>query len=323
MDTPIDRCRQRLRFSALFALAALLAFNSVLRAADPPAATDYDKRAARALFNALTPNAVPDADAIPADLPSKLDRFEKEDDKVTYALNFGTREGVDDRGYYKITLNGDLSDAEAADWRVLTERDDATGAEVFWKPVKRSEADQFNAVGVRRKIGNVVLTISQRRPITEDPKAGAAELLKRFATLLQQAKVNRLFARLVVGLPTSDGIKELNLARPLPFSIRSDNEPTELQLRAQIESADGSILGVVERFTFQLRGPLAKFVTVEGATLNAAGYYEVRGVDVAEVTLRFDPQNGALQDAAVRHVATRTADTGAGVRLRVGAKLAE
>lgn len=299
-------------------------------AGQPDAPTGYDLRAARAIFNAFDPASVPDPKNIRADLPRRLTVWDVVDDKRTYALNFGTRgEDHDSRGYYRIVLNGKLSDASAKGWRIVRARDPDTGAEVFWKRVERTAAKRYGYVGVRRKIGNVVLTVTQRRPFEEEPEAAARAILPRFAALLEAAKDNKLFARIVVYRIDEDGHQsEVDLAAgPLLLDVASDTEPTRLRLRIQVRDANDQPLEGVQRFTLQLLSPLKELIHVRGATWSSAlKCWVVMDQDVADLELQLDPAGGRLRaklfDPAVLG---RMAGENpvAPIRMRVGVKLSK
>ena len=299
-------------------------------AATPEEAEAYDLRAARALFNTIRPDAVPEASGLPADLPRSLTVWDVDGDKRTYALNFGTRGGdFDDRGYFKIVLNGQLSDAGSKGWEVLAASDETTGAEVLWKRVERSSADRFTDIGVRRKIGNVVLTFAQRRPLDEAPATSAREALARFAVLLEQAKENKLFARVAIWQIAPDGSeRELDLAtEPLRFSVAPGSQPTEIRLRVEVLDAEDQPIRGVERFSFQVAGRLEPFVTLGGADWDpATERWHVRQQGAAEVTLRLDPAGGRLLQELYGPFAssgTEEMKVDPGIRLRVGVKLAQ
>ena len=302
--------------------------SAISLAGTPDAAQGYDLRAARALFNALQPGAVPQTKDLPADLPQKLTVWDVEDDKRTYAVSFGTRGGdYDDRGYFKIVLNGTLSDAAAKGWKILTAKHEKTGAEVLWKRVERSAANRFTYVGVRRKIGNVILTFAQRRPFDEAANAAAREAIMHFEALLQQAKENKLLARLVIfQITAAGGERELDLAaEPLRFSVAPPGEFTELRLRAEVRDAQDKLIQGIERFSFQVAGRLESFITLQGATWDeATKRWYVRGRDMADVTLRLDPAEGRLVRTLYEPSKADKAEGGKaqpGIRLRVGVKL--
>ncbi len=149
--------------------------------------SDYDRRAAAAIYSCYDGQAVRLESITDEKVRKGLTRFgvDPATKKATYSLDFGgVKDGVDSRGYIRITRRGEMSDVEKAGYKILGV-DKETRGEII---AKSTPGDPFAQVAVRRLVGNVVLAVSQRRPIKEDPLAADAPVSRKFKSLLAFAE---------------------------------------------------------------------------------------------------------------------------------------
>ncbi len=238
----------------------LIALSATLLAARTNAqlpVSDYDRRAAAAIYSCYDGRAV-DLKSINDDKVRKgLTRFEVDPatKKATYSLDFGgVKDGVDSRGYIRVTRGGELTDVAKSGYKILG-TDKETGGEIVSKAVT-SAADQFVQIGVRRKIGNVVLAVSQRRPLNEDPTAGGAAVTQKFKLLLAFARQFKLLGggEVKFTLMSSRDQPELKSGEPLPISL-SDTAEKEMRIRIEVTDSNGKLLDL-KKLSVQLTGSL-------------------------------------------------------------------
>jgi|GEM_PF-5300307 len=250
----------------LLSLLCGLFFQSTSFAADH-AISDFDKKAAATLYSCLAGKDVKWETITPQQMKPGLTRFEKNDAKksATYALNFGIPEAQPDlRGFYRITLGEDVSDAVGAGWKVVR-TDPKTGAEILSRRIEKSDAAKYLAIGARKKIGKVVLTVSQRRPLDEAVDVAAADITKRFDTFLAQANRNKLFGGQIKLILTSrEGQPELGNGEPLLFSVDDMNSEV-VTIRVDLTGPDGEAMTDIKHVSFQIGGD---FAPVIGAKIN-------------------------------------------------------
>jgi hypothetical protein len=220
--------------------------------------SDYDRRAAAAIYSCYDGRDVKLESINDEKVRKGLTRFEVDPatKKGTYSLDFGgVTGGVDSRGYIRITRGGDLSDVTRSGFKVLG-IDKETGGEVVSKAVT-SAADQFMQVGVRRQIGNVILAVSQRRPINEDATAAGAAVTQKFKSLLEfarQFKVLDSGGEVKLTLMSIGAQPELKNGEPLPISV-SDTSEKEMRIRIEVTGKDGKAIEL-KKLTVQLTGTL-------------------------------------------------------------------
>lgn len=225
--------------------------------------SDFDKRAAATLYTTYgggqprTWDKMTDADV------KGLTRADKSADgtKATYSLDFGARDsstGGDNRGYLRITKGEALKDAVAEKWEALP-KDPATGAQVFHR-IRGTDAGKHMQVAVRKQVGQLILTIAQRRPWNEPPAAAAKELTERFALFLASAKQNGLLGGLVKTTRASDGLL-ITSDQPVKLAI-DDAKETPLVLKLDSTDAEGKPVENVEYLTLRLSGAFGDLAKV-------------------------------------------------------------
>lgn len=160
--------------------------------------TDFDQRAVATLRSLDSGKSVDPKTVTKAQAQSlaRWDKYTRPDGgkAQTYALNFGTA-GADraNTGVYKITVGEPFADAK--DWTSLVKAPlEGQMAEVLYRRVSLSDAEQYINVGVRAKIAGVIFSITQRRPNdpTKEPKAGGEYLIGRLKELIALARQNGL-----------------------------------------------------------------------------------------------------------------------------------
>lgn len=265
-------------WKTLALLIGVLCLNPA-RAAD--VMTDQDRRAAATVYSCYAEHLVNPDTITPAQLKPGLTRFEKDATKNTalYSLNFGgVTNGVDTRGYLRVTIGEQLTDATKAGWTSL-KVDPASGAEILFRRVENSNADKFLEIGVRRKFGNVILSIAQRQPITLSPDNAGKAVLQRFVMLTDFAKQTKLLGGQIKLMLVSRPNQPQLGADALPVSV-SDNKETEMAIQISALDTDGAVRNDVKRMDVQIIGSLAALCKLK-----------VRGglVDIKQVTHIKDP----------------------------------
>ena len=219
---------------------------------------DQDHRAAATVYSCYGERLVDPAKITADQIKPGLTRYEKDDAKKTalYSLNFGgVTGGVDSRGYLRVTIGEQLTDASKAGWTSL-KTDPASGAEILFRKVEKSDADKFFEIGVRRKFGNVILSIAQRQPISASPDAAAKPVLQRFLMLVDFAKQTKLLGgQIKVVLASRSDQPELG-DDGLPISV-NDTKETELTLQISALDTDGAIRNDIKRMDIRVTGALA------------------------------------------------------------------
>ena len=224
--------------------------------------TDFDKRCAATLYTAFggtpkTPESITQADY------DGLTRKDKNADgtKATYSLDIGMRDpktGGDNRGYLRITKGEALTDAVADKWVALP-KDPITGAEIYHR-ISKTSAGEHMQVAVRKQVGQIILTIAQRRLANEKPEVAAKELCDRFAVFLNAARVNGILGGQIKLSRASDGMA-IRAGEPLPLAIDDQKEST-LVLRLDSTDAEGNVVDNVQFITLRLNGSLGSLVKV-------------------------------------------------------------
>jgi len=293
-------------------------------AADAPV-TDFDKRAAATLFTGYDGKPV-SWEQIKADSIKTLTRVEKAaDGKLTYVMNFGgVQGGVDNRGYLRITKGEELPDAAKGGW-TPHKVDAATGAEVFYKKVESNAGNYIN-LAVRRKMGQVILTIAQRRPFTEALDAGAKDVCKRFGQFLDAGRKNGLFGGEVkMWLTSLDSQPQLTAGEPLAITLLDDGE-RELPIRMKVFDTEGNAIANVKELRITLGGAFAPFAKVKyqgKAVEQSKGKYVIRDPQQpCEVVVTLPPSDRPeIQDALYAGLdGSRPADA-SGLAINVDAEL--
>jgi hypothetical protein len=221
--------------------------------------TDYDKRAAATLYSCLAGKDVQWQAITAQQLKPGLTRYEKnaETKRATYAMNFGgDQNGVDTRGFYRITLGEDLTDAASGGWTSF-KKDPKSGVEILFKKIEKSDAEKYLNIAARKKVGKVILTIAQRRPLGESVDAAAADVGKRFDTFLAQANRNQLFGgRIRMILISRDDQPELPSGEPFLFTM-NENEPTVFVIRIEAIGPDDQPAKDLRHISLELSGSVA------------------------------------------------------------------
>jgi hypothetical protein len=240
-----------------FVMAGGVAGRAAL-AADPIPVSDFDRRVAATLIECYS-GEPKTPETLPADLVrTTLTRFEKTPDgKLTYVMNFGgiSLDGVDSRGYLRITKGEELADPVKGGWTVL-KVDPGTGAEILFKRVEKTEADKYLNVAVRKKVGNVILTVAQRRQFHETNDGAGLKVHERFRQLLDVARKNKVLGGKVrMTLVDESGQPDLAAADPQLFSLRDTER--EMRVQLQFEDPDGKIVEP-KKVKVELQGVLAQ-----------------------------------------------------------------
>jgi len=156
--------------------------------------------------------------------------------------------------------------------------------------------------------GNLVLTVSFRRP-AEEPSGEARKIAEEsFARLLDNARKYGLLYRILVELVDESS------GEPLPedslLNLRGqDEEETTVRLKIRAADFQGKPLENVEAYALKLQGFLGKFARLEGAAFNQSkNQYEVHdppdeGIQVSVVFPAMKEGNFAKaleQDATLR-----------------------
>jgi hypothetical protein len=265
--------------------------------------TDYDRRAARVLFNTVKSGAVASKDK--AD-PAKLDGPpRKEGNKAVYTQNIPSPDGkAMMSGYYRISVNTELSTLGEG-WKDLGV-DKATGAQVAAKSVLSTTADQYLSWGVRKKIGNVILTVAMRRPHGEDANAARADLLARYNKLFVNAEENQLFASVQLRITGGEPAVPTGVvgANPLQFGSVTSSAVKVVYAAEVVDSENNAIPGV-KKLKIRLTGRLAKFAEIECKNAKKVGeVLEITDPQVSEeFTLIVKSNDPAFADALYQEAA--------------------
>jgi len=302
----------------------LLCFQPLAAMADD-AITDFDKRAAATLYSAYAGKELDPQKITPQQLKPGLTRYERDDanKKATYAMNFGVNEnGVDNRGFYRITVGEELVDAAKGGWTVLR-TEAATGAEILWKTIDKSDADKYLQIAARKKVGRVVMTIAQRRGLNENVQTAADDVAKRFTAFLAQANRCKLFgAKIRMVLVNRDDQPELGSGEPLLFST-SDTEEQQIIVRIEVTDGDDKPIADLKHVSLELGGSLAPIVktTIAGNNVDLTKrHLEKNPQPVFDVTITVPPtQNPEILTALYNALAGDPASTP--LTLKVGAAM--
>jgi hypothetical protein len=208
--------------------------------------------------------------------------FYIDDREGVYSYSFRTRVGeFSGSGYYRIASPTRHRRPKTEEgWRALT-GDRKTGAEVWFREVRKSDAETYNEVQASLVSGNFALTASVRRPASESAERATQVILERFGRLLDNAR--RYGIELVKGEkgePLADG-GLLNV-------LGAEKEQSRVRFRVYAADSRGSPLANVDYYVIKLSGFLGEFARVEGAAFNEEkGQYEVHNPaeEGAEVVL--------------------------------------
>jgi hypothetical protein len=226
-----------------------------------------------------------------------------------YAYSFRSQEGpFSGSGYFKIASPARYRPPKENEGWGLLGKEEATGTEVWFRKVRKSETVNYNEVEATLVKGNFVLTASFRRP-AEEPAAQARQMAEEsFARLLDNARKYGLLYRILVELVDESA------GEPLPedslLNLKGqDDEETSVRLRLREADFQGKPLENVEVYTIKLGGFLGKYARLEGAAFNQAKkQYEVHdppadGIQVSVVFPAMKEGNFAKaleQDATMR-----------------------
>lgn len=322
----MNQCVLRLRYIYVaVCLFSLLCVPPSLGA--DPGTTDQDHRAAATLYSGYAGKLIPPESITAAQLKPGLTRFEKNPAKnlSLYSLDYGgVQNGIDNRGYMRVTVNDELTDAAKAGWTVLR-TDKVSGAEIFYKKVEKSDADKYLNIGVRRKFGNIVLAVAQRQPISMSPEEAARSVHDRFVALVDYAKQCKLFGGQVqlTVMSTADQLRLSGEAIPIQLD---DKKETELVIRVEVLDNDGNARSDLKRLDLQLSGPVAKIckAKVDGKLVDLAQVFEVNNPQPAtDVVLVLPAVNSeqtmeALYAPLAAQAGDRDAAASPDVSLKVG-----
>lgn len=292
---------------ALAATAALGVLGLLLGevyAQDP--VTDLDRRATLALWNAAAANPTAHRlQEVSADNVRRLDLYRPRNETGAreYALRFGAAApDGSGRGFYKVLVGGTPVDPAAKGWKLhLTLKDPA--AEVWTKRVDNSDSERYVEWAVRSVIGNVLLTVVERRPMADAPAMAVSAVSRRHNGLIAAARSAGLFARaratLYLGVGDSSAVVLGEGAPPLISATQDARE-----MRLALEMLDAEDRPVEARwFKVVLSGPLARFATLQGGVPRAtAGEYVVPDPGLlATLVLQLQPQSVDMEQALLEH----------------------
>ncbi len=234
---------------------------------------------------------------------------EKGEGKGVYAYSFRTQMGgFFGSGYLRIASPSRHVEPKAEEgWELLGE-DSETGAGVWFRKIRRSEAIRYNEVQASSRKGNLVLTASLRRPPDETATEARRVILEYFGHLLSNATQYGILSRIVIELLSEE--KGQALPGGAVVNIRgSDADETAVRFRVYAADNKGEPLANVDYYAIKLKGALGKFARLEGAAFNQQkNQYEVHdppkeGIEVGVVFPALNDKEfaGALeQDAKMR-----------------------
>ena len=232
----------------------------------------------------------------PDDVGELMERadFYIDEEEGIYSYSFRIRVGTfKGSGYHRISSLARYPKPKTEEgWRLLGE-DLETKAKVWFREVRRSEADIYNEVQASLKSGNLVLTVSLRRP-AEEPRSQAQEvILERFRRLLDNAQRYGILSRVVIAIVSREEVQPLT-DDALVNILGRRAEETRVRFRVYAVDYEGNRLSNVDYFTFKLGGFLGSFASLEGNGVffnDKKNQHEVRGLQEAEVNLIFPAFN--------------------------------
>lgn len=233
-----------------------------------------------------------DADDV-GELMERADFYIDEEEGI-YSYSFRIRVGsFKGSGYHRISSLARYPKPKTEEgWRLLGE-DSETRAKVWFREVRRSEAETYNEVQASLKSGNLVLTVSLRRPAEEPPSQAQEVILERFRRLLDHAQRYGILSRVVIAIVSREEVRPLT-DDALVNILGRRAEETGVRFRVYAVDYQGNPLANVEYYAFKLGGFLGRFARLEGAgvSFNAEkSQYEVHGLQEAEVNLIFPAFN--------------------------------
>jgi len=230
-----------------------------------------------------------DADDV-GELMERADFYIDEEEGI-YSYSFRIRVGgFKGSGYHRISSLARYPKPKTEEgWRLLGE-DLETKAKVWFREVRRSEADIYNEVQASLKSGNLVLTVSLRRP-AEEPASQAQEvILERFRRLLDHAQRYGILSRVVIAIVSREELRPLT-DNALVNILGRRAEKTRVRFRVYAVDYQGNPLDNVDYYAFKLGGFLGRFARLEerdGVSFNEEkNQYEVHDLKEVEVTLIF------------------------------------
>lgn len=307
------------RVTLAVASALLLgAFAAPADAADP--VTDLDRRATLALWKSVAPDPSKHKLAdVAEDNVRRLDLYKPKNETGAreYALRFGVpAPDGSGRGFHKVLIGGTPVDPTAKGWTLhLTLKDPV--AEVWTKRVDKSDSERYVEWAVRGVVGNVMLTVVERRPLADAPAMAVTAVSRRHAALLAAARDAGLFARTRAKLYTGVGEDSaVILGEGVPPLISAS--PEGRQLRLSLEMLDAEDRQVEAKwYKIVLTGPLAAFAVVEGATPRPTpGQYVVPTPGLQRtVFVNLQPVSPAMQQALLKHFEQGSKEPALGIEI--------
>jgi len=248
---------------ALAGIAIVIALRPALSlAADY---TDYDRRAARTLYNTIKPGAVKSKEQ--AD-PGKLDQPPRKDGgKAVYTIVLPGKNGESMfSGLYRVSVNTGLS--SSAGWTDLGKNKE-TGTSVIYRAINETTDEKYKQFAARKQIGNVVLTVIMRRPFDENENAAAADMAAHYKALYANAVENKLFSGVRLTILAGQATEEDIVApsEPLEFAVPSrrdlNSDGMKIEYLAQVLDSDDQPVQNVKTLRIRITGRLAPFATID------------------------------------------------------------
>jgi hypothetical protein len=208
--------------------------------------------------------------------------------KGLFSYSFRTRVGdFSGSGYFRIASPALYRKPKTEEgWSFLGE-DSETKASVWSREVERSRAEKYNEVEASLKRGNLVLTVSLRRPPEESASEGREAVLRRFGMLVENARRYGILCRVVIEMVSGEEGRELADGCLLNVPGRESDE-TRMSFRIYTVDHKGDRLANIDRYVITLGGFLGKFARIEGAAFNRQkNQYEVTGRPEVAVRLVF------------------------------------
>jgi hypothetical protein len=223
------------------------------------------------------------------ELMERADFYIDEEEGI-YSYSFRIRvDSFRGSGYHRISSLARYPKPKTEEgWRLLGE-DPETRTKVWFREVRRSEADVYNEVQASLKSGNLALTVSLRRPAEEPPSQAQKVILERFRRLIDNAQRYGILSRIVIAMVSREELRPLT-DNALVNILGRRAEETRVRFRVYAVDYQGNRLANVEYYAFKLGGFLGRFARLEGAgvSFNAEkNQYEVHGLQEAEVNLIF------------------------------------